>query len=326
MKRRSLLLGGLLALGAPAASRAEDERLAARFQGAGTWLNSEPLSAAQLRGKVVLVQFWTYTCVNWLRTMPYVRAWAAKYRNAGLLVIGVHTPEFSFEHDLDNVRRAVKTMDVAYPVPTDNEYRIWRAFGNQAWPALYLADAMGRVRYSHFGEGEYERTEKMIQQLLPQNSARGLVEVEGRGLEAAADWANVRSAENYLSPGRTQGFSSAPARLALNQWALAGDWAMKDEAVALKGPNGRIAYRFHARDVNLVMGPAQKDGTVRFRVLLDGKPPADSRGGDVDAQGYGTVREQRTYQLIRQLKPIAERLFEIEFLEPGVEAFDFTFG
>jgi len=321
VKRRSLLLGGLLALGAPAASRAEDERLAARFEGAGAWLNSGPPNAEQLRGKVVLVQFWTYTCVNWLRTMPYVRAWAAKYRDAGLLVIGVHTPEFSFEHDLDNVRRAVKSMAVPYPVPTDNEYRIWRAFGNQAWPALYLADTMGRVRYSHFGEGEYERTEKMIQQLLPQDAARGLVAVEGRGLGQRAFGGKLPAPRAHRRL-----LIRAAGELALNQWALAGDWTMKDEAVALKGPNGRIAYRFHARDVNLVMGPAQKGGTVRYRVLLDGKPPADSQGGDVDGQGYGTVREQRTYQLIRQVKPIAERLFEIEFLEPGVEAFDFTFG
>lgn len=310
--------------------------------GATEWLNSPPLTADQLRGKVVLVKFLTYTCINWLRTMPYVRAWADKYKDRGLVVIGVHTPEFPFEKSRENVRRAMKDLQVAFPVAVDNEYAIWRAFGNNYWPALYFIDAQGRIRHHRFGEGEYERSERILQQLLAEagfDPGPQLVSVDGHGLEAAADWASLRSAENYVGSERTQNFASPggtalgrrrvytlPARLPLNHWALAGDWTMESGSIALNTPNGRIAYRFHARDLHLVMGLAVHGGAVRFRVLIDGKPPGRAHGVDIDEQGNGTVAEQRLYQLIRQEKPIADRQFEIEFLESGVEAFAFTFG
>ena len=297
---------------------------------ATTWLNSAPLTQAALRGKVVLVDFCTYTCVNWLRTLPYLRAWDARYRPHGLVVIGAHTPEFDFEHDLDNVRRAITSLRVEYPIAVDNEYAIWNGFANQYWPALYLIDAKGTTRFTHFGEGAYDESERMIQKLLGEAGAAGigreLVTVEPLGIEAGADWDNLRSGENYLGAERTEGFvtNRAAAGLGLNQWTLTGDWTRNRRAVALNKPNGRIAYRFHARDVNLVMGPAIRGGSVRFRVRLDGQP---ARGGaDLDAQGQGTVNEQRTYQLIRQPRPITDRLCEIEFLEAGVEAFCFTFG
>ena len=313
------------------------------LDGATGWLNSQPLTAVDLHGKVVLVDFWTYTCVNWLRTLPYVRAWAAKYKDQGLVVIGVHSPEFSFEMDADNVRWAVKNMNIDYPVAIDSDHGIWRAFDNQYWPALYFADRQGRIRYHHFGEGEYERSERIIQQLLSENGlgdfARDIVTVNAVGLEAAADWNNLKSPENYLGYERTTNFASAkdlvlnkprryevPARLRLNQWALSGDWAVNSEAVVLSIGNGRIVYRFQARDVNLVMGPPAKRTPVRFRLLIDGRPPAAGHGGDVDEQGNGAVVEQRLYQLVRQPKPIVDRQFEIEFLDPGVEVFAFTFG
>jgi thiol-disulfide isomerase/thioredoxin len=307
------------------------------------WLNSPPLTAEALRGKVVLVDFWTYTCINWLRTLPYVRAWAEKYRDQGLVVIGVHTPEFSFEKTLNNVRWAAKEMRVDYPIAVDSDYVIWRAFDNQYWPALYFIDAQGRARHHHFGEGAYEQSEMIIQALLAEAGASGIspepVSVKGRGLEAPADWGNLRSQENYVGYGRTQNFASPggamsdrpriyalPARLRLNDWALSGNWTMKKEATVLNEPNGSIAYRFHARDLHLVMGPAAPGTSVRFRVRIDGKPPGAAHGIDVDEQGDGTVTEQRLYQLIRQPSPIADRQFEIEFLGPGVEAFAFTFG
>ena len=310
---------------------------------ANEWLNSPPLTAQDLRGKVVVVQFWTYTCINWLRTLPYVRAWAEKYRNQGLAVIGVHAPEFAFEKDLNNVRRAVKDMRIDYPVAVDSEHVIWRAFENQYWPALYFIDAQGRLRHHHFGEGAYEQSEMMIQQLLAETGAgeidRELVSVDARGIEAAADWRSLRTPENYLGFERTEGFASPggatrdkprmyelPARLRLNDWALSGDWTVKSGAAALNRPNGVIAYRFHARDAHLVMGPAAPGTSVRFRVLIDGQPPGAAHGLDLDEQGYGTVTEQRLYQLIRQPKPIVDRQFEIEFLGAGVEAFAFTFG
>jgi thiol-disulfide isomerase/thioredoxin len=310
---------------------------------ATVWLNSPPLTEAGLRGKVVLVEFWTYTCINWLRTLPYVRAWAEKYRDQGLVVIGVHAPEFPFEKNLDNVRRAAKELRVGFPVAVDNEHEIWRAFDNNYWPALYFIDAKGQVRQQHFGEGEYEQSERMIQKLLAEagnkNVGRGLVSVEGGGAEAAPEWGSLNSQENYLGAERTEGFVSpgtvgldqrrvyvAPARLQLNQWALAGEWTVGKGAVASSKANGRIVYRFHARDLHLVMGPAARGAAVRFRVLIDGKPPGAAHGGDIDEQGYGTVTEQRLYQLIRQPKPIADRLFEIEFLDAGAEAFAFTFG
>ena len=313
------------------------------FGGASGWLNSQPLTKDGLRGKVVLVDFWTYTCINWLRTLPYVRAWAGKYKEQGLVVIGVHTPEFRFEKDLDNVRRAVKDRKIDFPVAIDNDYGIWRAFDNHYWPALYLIDAQGRIRHHQFGEGGYERTERIIQQLLGEAGSSGigdhLAAVEARGVEAEADWPDLKSPENYLGHDRTENFVSpggaaldkrrvyaAPARLKLNDWALSGDWTVKRDAVALNKGNGRIAYRFHARDLHLVMAPAARGSSVRFRILVDGQPPGAAHGTDVDDQGNGTVSGQRLYQLIRQLNPIADRLFEIEFLDPGVEAFAFTFG
>jgi thiol-disulfide isomerase/thioredoxin len=313
------------------------------FDGATTWLNSAPLTRDGLRGRVVLVQFWTYTCINWLRTLPYVRAWAEKYRDQGLVVIGVHTPEFEFEHDLDNVQRATRAMAIDYPIAVDNDYEVWQAFANHYWPAIYFVDAEGRIRHHRFGEGDYERSEMVIQQLLAEAGIDpvpdGLVPVSGAGSEAAADWAHLQSPENYLGYDRTTNFAvsalpaldqpqrySAPARLSLNHWALSGDWTVSTGSVALDQPSGRIACQFHARDLHLVMGPAASGSPVRFRVLLDGQPATAAHGADVDEQGNGTVAEQRMYQLIRQPAPIADRLFEIEFLDPGVEAFVFTFG
>jgi thiol-disulfide isomerase/thioredoxin len=315
----------------------------ASLERADEWLNSLPLTPSTLRGKVVLVDFWTYTCINWLRTLPYIRAWAEKYKDKGLVVIGVHAPEFSFEKNLGNVRRAVKDLKIDYPVAVDNEHRIWRGFSNQYWPALYFIDAQGRVRHHHFGEGSYEQSEMIIQQLLIEAGAMDLsrepTSVDGGGIEAAADWRNLRSGENYLGYDRTQNFASPggatvdqprtyalPMRLRLNDWALSGDWTVRREATALNKPNGHIAYRFQARDLHLVMGPAAAATPVRFRVLIDGQAPGAAHGIDVDEQGNGTVTEQRLYQLIRQPKPIADRLFEIEFIDPGVEAFAFTFG
>jgi thiol-disulfide isomerase/thioredoxin len=326
MKAKDLFLAALLGLAAPDAL-AQDMR----FDGATAWLNSPALTAAELRGKVVLVDFGTYTCINWLRTLPYIRAWAEKYKDHGLVVVGVHTPEFEFEKNLENVRRAVKELGLAFPVAVDNDYAVWRAFSNNAWPAIYLIDAQGRLRYRHLGEGEYERSEKMIQQLLAEAGAAGvprdLVSVEGRGAEAAADWASLRTPETYLGPERAENRAhTAPARLRLNQWTVSGSWTPKRQALVLSKPNGRIAFRFHARDLHMVMGPAAAGSPVRFRVLIDGKPPGVAHGGDIDAQGNGTVSEQRMYQLIRQPKPIAERTFEIEFLDPAVEAYVFTFG
>jgi thiol-disulfide isomerase/thioredoxin len=325
-----------------------DQAELASLERANEWLNSPPLTAPALRGKVVLIDFWTYTCINWLRTLPYVRAWDEKYRNQGLVVIGVHASEFAFEKNINNVRWAVQEMRVGYPVAVDNEHVIWRAFKNQYWPALYFIDAQGRVRHQHFGEGSYEQSEMIIQRLLNEAGAGGigdgLVSVDARGLEAAADWGSLKSPENYLGFERTQNFASPggavldkprmyelPTRLRPNEWALSGDWTVKKETAALNKANGGIAYRFHARDLHLVMGPAAlgpaAPGTsVRFRVLIDGQPPGAAHGIDGDEQGDGTVTEQRLYQLIRQPKPIADRQFEIEFLGSGVEVFAFTFG
>jgi len=322
--------------------RGRESREFAAIGRAAEWLNSACLTAADLAGKVVLVDFWTYTCINWLRTLPYVRAWAQKYRER-LIVIGVHTPEFPFEQSLSNVRRAAQQMKVEYPVVIDNDYAIWRAFKNQYWPALYFVDARGRIRDRHFGEGEYERSERVIQRLLTEAGASStdanVVSVEASGVEAPADWASLRSSENYLGYERSQNFASrggsdpgrrrvyvVPNRLALNEWALAGEWTIGQPAVLLTSSNGRIAYRFHARDLHLVMGPQRQGSTVRFRVSIDGQPPTQARGSDVDAGGNGSVIEQRLYQLIRQPKPIVDRQFEIEFLDAGVEAFAFTFG
>jgi thiol-disulfide isomerase/thioredoxin len=313
------------------------------LDGATTWLDSQPLTRSDLRGRVVLVQFWTYTCINWLRTLPYVRAWARKYRDRGLVVIGVHTPEFGFEQELDNVRRAVRAMAIDYPVAIDNDYRIWGAFANHYWPALYFVDHEGRIRHHRFGEGDYERSEMVIQQLLAaagkEAVPHGLVAVDAAGPEAAADWADLRSPETYLGLDRTASFEppdgpvldephryTAPARLELNHWALSGDWTVSAGMAALNRPSGRIAIQFHARDLHLVMGPAVRGTSVRFRVLIEGQPPGVAHGADVDQEGAGRVVDQRMYQLVRQPAPIEDRRFEIEFLDPGAEAFVFTFG
>jgi len=310
---------------------------------ADAWLNSAPLTPSALRGKVVLVDFWTYTCINWRRTLPYTRAWDAKYRDSGLVVIGVHSPEFSFEKNINNVRWAVKAMQIDYPVAVDSQLVIWRAFDNHYWPALYFIDAQGRARHHHFGEGAYEQSEMIIQRLLAEAGAKsigdGLVSVDPQGLELAADWGSLKSPENYLGYERTENFASPggavrddprnyalPASLSLNDWALSGDWTMKPEAAVLNKAGGRVVYRFHARDLNLVAGPAAPETPVKFRVLIDGQPAGAVHGTDVDEQGNGTLTEQRLYQLIRQAEPIADREFEIEFLAPGAEVFDFTFG
>ena len=320
-----------------------DQSELASLERANEWLNSPPLTASALRGKVVLIDFWTYTCINWLRTLPYVRAWDEKYRNQGLVVISVHAPEFAFEKNLNNVRRAVKDLRIDYPIAVDNDHVIWRAFKNQYWPALYFIDSQGRVRHHHFGEGSYEQSEMIIQELLTETGIGGIdresVSVDARGIEAAADWGSLKSPENYVGYERTQNFASPggavldkprmyelPARVRLNEWALSGDWTVKKEAAALNKANGRLAYRFHARDLHLVMGPKTPGAPVRFRVLIDGQAPGAAHGSDIDEQGTGAVTQQRLYQLIRQPKPIADRQFEIEFLDPDVEAFAFTFG
>lgn len=305
------------------------------------WLNSTRLAPSQLLGKVVVVNFCTYTCINWLRTLPYVRAWTSKYTQ-GIVTLGVHTPEFAFEKNLDNVRRALQQLKVDYPIVIDNDYSIWRAFKNQYWPALYFVDARGRIRDHHFGEGEYERSERIIQRLLADTgvaAASGVAPVTASGVEAPADWVNLKSPENYLGLERTQNLASpggveldrsrvyaAPGRMSLNQWALAGDWTISKQAVVLNRPGGRIVYRFHSRDLHLVMGPSRRESPVRFRVSVDGQPPGAAHGIDVDDDGSGTVAEQRLYQLIRQPAPIVDRQFQIEFLDRGVEAFAFTFG
>jgi thiol-disulfide isomerase/thioredoxin len=326
-----------------ASARLPDEGELASFDGATGWLNSPPLTPADLRGKVVLAGFWTYTCINWLRQLPYLRAWAGKYSGHGLVVVGVHTPEFSFEHDAGNVDRAVQEMRISYPVATDNNYGVWRAFGNHYWPALYFADTRGRIRHHHFGEGEYAQSEMVIQQLLAEagsaGAGTGTVRVDPSGLEVPADWASLRSPENYTGYERTEGFASpggpvpgrphaytVPARLGLNQWALSGQWTMQEEATTLNAAGGQIDCRFHARDLNLVMGPAAPGTSLPFRVAIDGQPPGQAHGSDTDADGNGTMSQQRVYQLIRQPGPITERTFQITFPGPGAQAYCFTFG
>ena len=313
------------------------------LRGATAWLNSPPLTAADLRGKVVLVDFWTYSCINWMRTLPYLRVWADKYRSQGLVLIGVHTPEFEFEKDLDNVRRYTQDTRIGYPVAIDSNYTIWRAFDNAYWPALYVVDAQGRIRHHRFGEGDYEQAERIIQRLLAEAGAKGIqndvTSLDGSGLEAAADWSNLRTPETYVGYARAANFASPggaafdkrrdytiPARLRLNRWALSGAWTVSKQFAVLNRPHGRIALRFHARDLHLVMGAASPGAPARFRILIDGQPPRADHGIDVDEQGNGTLAEPRLYQLVRQRSRIAERQFEIEFLDPGVEAYSFTFG
>ncbi|WP_422099053.1 cytochrome c biogenesis protein DipZ [Variovorax sp.] len=346
-----MMAGSNAMMAANAAMRAEGtsasalpaEGPAPSLDGAVQWLNSPPLSMEALRGKVVLVDFWTYSCINCLRALPYVRAWAEKYKDEGLVVIGVHAPEFAFEKKLDNVRKAVKDLKLDYPVAVDNDYAIWRAFENEYWPAHYFIDARGRIRHHHFGEGAYDESEQVIRQLLAEagrgTMPGGLVQVEAQGAQAAADSANVRSpetyigyerAENFVSPGgpvRGKGHAyTAPSRLEANQWALGGNWTVGGQSAVLDKARGRIAYRFHARDLHLVLGSTAPGHPVRIKVTIDGKPPGEDHGIDIDAQGKGVVDGQRLYQLVRQRGAVADRRFEIEFLDPGVEAFAFTFG
>jgi cytochrome c biogenesis protein CcdA/thiol-disulfide isomerase/thioredoxin len=311
------------------------------LSGATEWLNSPPLSAEGLKGKVVLIDFWTYSCINCLRAIPYVRAWAEKYKDHGLVVIGVHAPEFAFERNVNNVRAAVASLKIGYPVAIDNDYKIWRAFDNEYWPAHYFIDAQGRMRYHHFGEGEYDVSERVLQRLLAEagnaDVPGGLVAVSGNGAELAPS-ASDQSPETYIGYDRADNFASpggivederhayAGATLAINQWSLAGDWTVKNENATLDAAGGRIVYRFHARDLHLVLGPAADGKPIRFRVTIDGAAPGSDHGTDDSADGQGVVSEQRLYQLVRQNGAVADRTFEIEFLDPGVQAYAFTFG
>ena len=320
-----------------------DEGVMPDLDGAIGWLNSGPLSRKSLRGRVVLVNFWTYTCINSLRPLPYVKSWAAKYKDAGLVVIGVHTPEFSFEHEPTNVENAVRNLNVVFPVAIDSKYRIWQSFDNQAWPAQYLVDAKGRIRYHHFGEGDYAEIERVIQELLRENQAAGVASgttsVSGVGIEAAPDWTDQRSpetyigyrqAENFASPEKVhkdsiQGFST-PVKLSLNHWGLSGSWNVNAESAVLQVVPGKIVFRFHSRDLNLVLAPSRDSKPIRFKVTLDGAAPGTDCGVDTVPDGAGEVREPRLYQLIRQKGPVQDHTFEIEFLDPSVQALDFTFG
>jgi thiol-disulfide isomerase/thioredoxin len=313
------------------------------FDGATGWLNSPPLTEADLHGKVILVGFWTYSCINWLRQLPYLRAWAGTYAGDQLAVIGVHTPEFGFEHDLVNIRRAINDMRIDYPVAVDNDYAVWGAFANHYWPALYFADPQGRIRHHHYGEGEYRQSEMVIQQLLADAGATShdheAAPIDASGAEAPADWAALRSPETYTGYERTANFASpggpvpgkrhvyqAPDMLRLNHWALSGDWTMGDEAITLNEADGRIAFRFHARDLHLVMGPAAPGAPVRFQARIDGQPPGTAHGTDTDDAGNGTVDWPRLHQLVRQPGPVLDRTFEITFSDPGARVYSFTFG
>jgi thiol-disulfide isomerase/thioredoxin len=330
---------------ADAASRpfVSDEGAMPDLDGAIGWLNSTPLNSKSLRGKVVLVNFWTYTCINSLRPLPYVKSWASKYHDAGLVVIGVHTPEFSFEHEPANVENAVRTLNVTFPVAIDSEVRIWQSFGNEAWPTQYLIDAKGRIRYHHFGEGDYGEIEKIIQQLLKENGATGpasgTTTVSGVGIEAAPDWADERSPETYIGYRQAQNLASpqkvlkdsnqifsVPGKLSLNHWGLSGSWNVNAESAVLQTGPGRIVFRFHSRDLNLVLAPTNDGKPVRFVVRLDSAAPGENSGVDTAPDGSGGIRQPRLYQLIRQKGPIVDRTFEIEFLDLGVHALDFTFG
>jgi thiol-disulfide isomerase/thioredoxin len=323
-------------------SLAVEGRLAS-FDGATAWLNSDPLTPERLRGRVVVVDFWTYTCVNWLRTLPYLRAWAAKYQDDGLTVVGVHTPEFDFEGNIENVVEQARNLGVKYPIAVDSDYAIWEAFANSFWPALYVADHEGRLRFHHFGEGEYPMTEMVIQQLLlaagTDNVDQSLVAVQPRRLELAADWQTLESPETYVGYRQSRGFAqqavatfdepivyTLPGQLRRNEWGLSGTWTVAGHAATLNEPRGRIAFAFHARDLNLVMRPSTPRDSVPFQVYLDGQLATDAHGNDVELLGSGIVRDPRTYQLIRQSGPIVDRLFEIEFLSAGVETYCFTFG
>jgi thiol-disulfide isomerase/thioredoxin len=319
-----------------------DEGAMPDLDGAVGWLNSPGLSRQSLRGKVVLVNFWTFTCINSLRPMPYLSDWAAKYGAQAFVVIGVHTPEFSFEHELQNVQGSVHNLNIPFPVAVDSRYRIWQAFNNQYWPAQYLIDAKGRVRYHHFGEGDYPEIERAIQELLKENGATVTSDtssVSGVGIEAAPDWADARSPETYVGYRQAENFASpervhkdsteefnAPASLSLNHWALSGSWNVNAESAVLQVAPGRVLFRFHSRDLHFVLAPSKNGTPIRFRVMLDGVPPGENAGVDTVPDGTGVVREPRLYQLIRQKGLIKDHVFEIEFLDPGVQAFDFTFG
>jgi cytochrome c biogenesis protein CcdA/thiol-disulfide isomerase/thioredoxin len=314
------------------------------LSGATAWINSAPLTPASLRGKIVLVDFWTYSCINCLRTLPYIKAWNEKYKNTGLVILGVHTPEFPFEKDESNVRKAVHDLGITYPVAMDNDYRIWRNFNNQYWPADYLVDATGRIRFHHFGEGDYEQSEQQIRTLLQEANHQPLpgattTTIAATGTEAAPDSNDVQSPETYIGYQRAENFASpgglqedephlyrTPAQLRFNQWALAGKWRDEGQIATALTPGTSISYRFHARDLHLVLGPAKDGASVRFRITIDGKAPGTDHGMDTDADGYGVVTEDRLYQLIRQKGSIRDRIFRIEFLAPGVQAYSFTFG
>ncbi|MET0531215.1 MAG: cytochrome c biogenesis protein DipZ [Microvirga sp.] len=312
------------------------------LDGAVKWLNSEPLTTEQLRGKVVLVDFWTYSCINCIRTVPYVRAWAEKYKDQGLVVIGVHAPEFAFEKRIHNVERAVQNFGILYPVAIDNDFKIWRAFRNSYWPAHYFIDAKGQIRHHHFGEGDYEESERVIQELLAeggtQRADNSFVAPDAKGAEAAADFDSVQSGETYLGYKRASNFGSPEqvsadqakdytvGRLRLNEWSLGGNWTIGAEQAVLNQPGGGVSYRFRARDLHLVLGPGQDGKQVRFQVTIDGNAPGTNRGADIDANGNGIVSETRLYQLLRQDGDVRERTFEVRFLDPGVEAYVFTFG
>jgi cytochrome c biogenesis protein CcdA/thiol-disulfide isomerase/thioredoxin len=341
MKGGGTMKGGGMMMSSSAPGGTAAVETMPELSGAVTWLNSPPLTAAGLKGKVVLIDFWTYSCINCLRTLPYIRAWADKYKDDGFVVIGVHTPEFAFEKDVDNVRRAIRQFKITYPVAIDNDYKIWRAFNNSFWPADYLVDAMGHIRYHHFGEGKYDESEEQIRALLKERGAalpaNNLVKVSGVGAEAAPN-SDVESPETYIGYKRADSFLSpgglvqdaahtykAPAHLEQNQWGLAGNWTDTEESATLNSAPGKIIFRFHARDVHLVLG-SQGGKAVRYRVTLDGKAPGDNHGSDTNDKGEGEVKEQRLYQLLRQKDVNDDHTFEIEFLDPGVQAFSFTFG
>lgn len=360
MRTGKLIFAGLLAVtaGMPSVSNSEETNVAKPESSGSTiriaeqpemallarpnaWINSPPLTASQLRGKVVLVDFWTYTCINWRRTLPYLRAWHDKYRGQGLVVIGIHTPEFPFERDLSNVRQAVKDMRIDYPVVTDNDETIWRAFHNQLWPTFYLIDPEGRIKYQLSGERSYDRAETIVRKMLSENGKNkidpGPAPMDAAGFEVAPDSNDLKSSENYVGYQITRNFASpgglvrdrsnaykAPAQLRVNEWALSGRWTATKENIVLDEPRG--TYRFHARDLHLVMGLPTSGAGVKFRVLIDGHPPGAAHGLDVDEKGEGIVNQQRLYQLARQPMPIMDRQIDIEFFGSGVEVFDFTFG
>jgi thiol-disulfide isomerase/thioredoxin len=327
----------------PAAHAAvADEGPMLELAGAVAWLNSAPLSSESLRGKVVLVNFWTYSCINSLRELPYIRSWATKYKDAGLVVIGVHAPEFGFEKERANVENAVRELKITFPVPIDSDHRIWRAFRNEYWPADYFIDAKGRIRYHHYGEGEYDKSEHVIQELLRENGATrfdaGMVRISADGAEAPPS-DDVRSPETYVGHARAEKFASPerltrdsariyslPARPSLNQWGLGGSWNVGAESAVLQEAPGKIAFRFHSRDLHMVLAPSKNGKPVRFRVRLNGAGPGEDHGVDSNTDGAGELRQPRMYQLIRQKGGARDRLFEIEFLDSGAEAFSFTFG